>query len=239
MASVPANAPPPQLNNSALSSENSPIIAPSINTVSSVTTVTHTDINNPKTRTTVKNKQPEYSCLKNGSRPTFREWKKMTQRHDIPHGNHTNIKISLPNDNPLHKNHNHNERIEKLDKLKAEYKQIAQTDAQQTTNTPKKKRCVAHRKIKTVKYKLGKSDKEMSVLVKNTNTRRRIKHEISLLRQKAISEVKQYLRDKNLLKIGSDAPKDVLRQMYEQAVLSGDLNNNNDDTLMHNFMKDK
>ena len=121
----------------------------------------------------------------------------------------------------------------------AEYKQIAQTDAQQTTNTPKKKRCVAHRKIKTVKYKLGKSDKEMSVLVKNTDTRRRIKHEISLLRQKAISEVKQYLRDKNLLKIGSDAPKDVLRQMYEQAVLSGDLNNNNDDTLMHNFMKDK
>jgi len=79
----------------------------------------------------------------------------------------------------------------------------------------------------------------VSVLIKNTDTRRRIKHEISLLRQKAITEVKQYLREKNLLKVGSDAPNDVLRKMYEQAILSGDLNNNNDATLMHNFMNDK
>jgi hypothetical protein len=235
----PANTTSPTQNINTLPPENIPIITPPLNNVSPVTISTSVDINNPNTRTTMKHKQPEYSCLKNGSRPTFREWKKMTQRHDTPHVSPTNIKISLPNDNPLQKNPLHKERSEQLDKLKKDFKQITQSNTTPNANTPQKKRCVAHRKIKTVKYKLGKSEKGMSVLVKNTNTRRRIKHEISLLRQKAITEVKQYLRDKNLLKIGSDAPKDVLRQMYEQAVLSGDLNNNNDDTLMHNFMKDK
>ena len=181
-------------------------------------------------RMTIKNQQPEYSCLKGGSRPTFREWKNMTQRKDTITPSQSKVKITIPNDNPLHNNHIHNERINNLNKIKHEYKQTIPSKPQS------KKKCVAHRKIRTVKYKLGKTSKGVGVLVKNTDTRRKVKHEISLLRKKAITEVKQYLRDKNLLKAGSDAPPDVLRQMYEQAILSGELTNKSDDNLFHNFM---
>jgi hypothetical protein len=208
---------------------------------------TNTNTNNTNTtsisttnqnRMTVKHKQPDYSCLKGGSRPTFRELKRMTQRSDT-HTAPPHIKISIPADSPLQPSSVHNERSSKLEQIKSEYKRIAHPEGNDTNKSTKTKRCVAHKKIRTVKYKLGKTGTMVSVLIKNTDTRRRIKHEISLLRQKAITEVKQYLREKNLLKIGSDAPNDVLRKMYEQAILSGDLNNNNDATLMHNFMNDK
>ena len=53
--------------------------------------------------------------------------------------------------------------------------------------------------------------------------------------KKSIIDVKNYLRQRNLLKAGSDAPPDVLRSMYENAVLTGDVKNESKDTLLHNF----
>ena len=76
----------------------------------------------------------------------------------------------------------------------------------------------------------------MSVLIKNNATRRKVKREHGLLKQKSINEVKKYLYDKNLLKIGSDAPNDVLRTIYEQSILAGDITNISDDIKIHNFM---
>ena len=93
----------------------------------------------------------------------------------------------------------------------------------------------------TRRFKLGKDGKKrvISVLVKNNNTRRRIKHELGALKRVPIKEVKQYLRKHNLLKVGSAAPNDVLRHLYEQSVLAGDVHNLAKDTLIHNFFNDK
>ena len=77
------------------------------------------------------------------------------------------------------------------------------------------------------------------MFIKNNKTRRRVKLEIGQLKQVPIKDVKSYLRKHNLLKVGSSAPNDVLRQMYEQSVLSGDVHNLAKDTLIHNFMNDK
>ena len=59
------------------------------------------------------------------------------------------------------------------------------------------------------------------------------------LKQKPMSEIKKYLYERNLLKIGSTAPNDVLRTMYEQAMLSGDITNTGNGVLLHNFLNEK
>lgn len=125
--------------------------------------------------------------------------------------------------------------------LKATPKPIIQPSRQQKLEELKKK----HKKIrqkskKTIKskYNLGRSLKKgkMSILIKNNNTRRKIKKEHGLLKQKPLGEVKKYLYDRNLLKIGSTAPNDVIRTLYEQAVLAGEINNFSNDISLHNFI---
>ena len=92
------------------------------------------------------------------------------------------------------------------------------------------------RVTRTVKYKLGKhSNGTVSVLIKNSQTRRKIQTEHALLKQKSILDVKNFLRGKNLLKVGSAAPNDVLRQIYEQSILAGQVENKSKDTLIHNY----
>ena len=89
---------------------------------------------------------------------------------------------------------------------------------------------------KTYKYQLGKKNKTVSVLIKDRKTRKLVQHEHGLLKQKKLPEIKNYLRNKNLLKSSSNAPNDVLREIYEQSILAGDLENKTTDTLLHNFL---
>ena len=95
------------------------------------------------------------------------------------------------------------------------------------------------RKIKTIKYNLGKKGKTVGILIKNNKTRKKIKHELLSLKKKSIIEVKDYLHQKNLIKSGTLAPNDVLREIYEQSILSGDVVNESNQNLIHNFLNNK
>ena len=93
------------------------------------------------------------------------------------------------------------------------------------------------RRTKISTFKLGKIGNKVSVLIKNNATRRKVKREHGILKQKNMSEIKKHLFDKNLLRIGSIAPPDVLRTMYEQSILAGDITNIGMNTTLQNFLE--
>ena len=196
----------------------------------------------PKLNTTVKkyHKEPEYGCLKNGSKPLYRDWKRSTQKNismnNIPEVNMQNISLNINETNKTNKTNETNEtslREDLLKKTKEDFQRMKLNENINVYDTPKD---LEHR-VKTKTFQLGKQkkSKRVGVLVKNRDTRKKIKEEHSTLKQKSILEVKNYLRKKNLLKAGSDAPPDILRSMYENAILTGDISNNTNETLMHNF----
>ena len=88
------------------------------------------------------------------------------------------------------------------------------------------------------KYILGKKkgSKQVGILLKNRETQKNVIAEVSSLKSKSIQEIKDYLRKKNLIKLGSESPNDVLRELYEGAILSGDVENDNSENLLHNFL---
>jgi hypothetical protein len=104
----------------------------------------------------------------------------------------------------------------------------------QEPQTKKTKRTIKSR------YTLGKSKKNntVSILLKNKNTRKNILDAQKELKRKPIHDIKKYLLSHNLIKIGSNAPNDVIRKIYESSMLSGEIVNHNDETLLHNLMKD-
>jgi hypothetical protein len=90
------------------------------------------------------------------------------------------------------------------------------------------------------KYTLGRSNikKTVSVLIKDRGTRKKVLTAQKDLKRKNINDIKLYLREHNLIKIGSNAPNDVLRKLYESAMLSGEITNSNAETLLHNLSKE-
>lgn len=163
--------------------------------------------------------QPAYSCIKNGSRPTYKELaskSEIQKETDLPNSPDTSASSSDPSPSPS------------TSSPPINIKEHVSKKPQQS-----RKRMIT----KTYKYMLGKNGRNVSVLLKDMKTRKMVKKECSQLANTPIHDIKQYLRKKNLLKIGSNATDDVVAKIYEQAVLTGEVRNMSKDTLIHNFMK--
>jgi hypothetical protein len=200
--------------------------------------------------------QPSYSNLKNSStRPTYRNWLRNTQKNknviDKPH-NKPNIKIfeainseiNLPTQEELMPTAQASMPTAQASMPTAQASmptaQASMPTAQAsmpkayTPSLPKRKKIT-----RTIKYKLGKhANGKVSVLIKNAQTRRKIQTEQAQLKRKSILDIIKHLRSKNLLKVGSEAPNDVLREIYEQSILAGQIENKSKDTLIHNYFND-
>jgi hypothetical protein len=86
-------------------------------------------------------------------------------------------------------------------------------------------------------FKLGKSGKRVSVLIKNNKSRKKIEEAKTERGKTHVSTIKNYLKKHNLIKYGSTAPTKLLREMYETSELCGGISNENKDVLIHNFHK--
>jgi len=92
------------------------------------------------------------------------------------------------------------------------------------------------RRTQKKKYRIGKHDDVVGVLLKNKEAQRHIQKQHLTLKQKTIGEIRKHLYEHHLLKIGSNAPPDVLRRMYEDSILTGEVKNTNNGVLLHNFL---
>lgn len=98
---------------------------------------------------------------------------------------------------------------------------------------PKKRRKTLRRT-----YKIGKSKTapKVSVLISNRTIRNQISNKSQLLKQTPMQDIKKHLIKNGFIKVGSIAPNDVLRKMYETSMLAcGEIHNYNPENLVYNF----
>ena len=180
---------------------------------------------------------PPYSILKGGTKPTYRQWKKTLKKQmfqdDVVKEKNVSIDMSplkIESDDSVENINSKNSSMLGFNERKMRLNHIKSKLAFQEP----KKRKIKTRRIRR-KITLGKEKGKVGVLVKSKKTRKIIKNEVNILKKKSINEIKEYLRKHNLMKIGSSAPDNIMRGIYESAYLSGDVYNNNADILLHNW----
>ena len=207
---------------------------------------------------------PQYGCLKGGSLPTYRNWlMNKTQKSnpiienitvsnpiqkspiinpmDSPINTTINPPINISTNDSMNTIKTPNQIVEEnINKNMQRISEMKQTmeKLQLIKNKNQLKRLKQKKTIRRT-YKIGKSKllPKISVLVSNKTIRNNISTKSQLLKQVPIQDIKKYLIKRGLLKVGSTAPNDILRKMYESSILlCGEVQNHNPDYLLYNFM---
>jgi len=152
---------------------------------------------------------PPYGVLKTGKKPLYRDYMKKL-RDKVPslviHEKEKTIKTSVE-PNIL-------ERQQKLKKLVKKYK------------------------VRKRRFTLGKDKKnrKIGILIKNKTMKNKIQKQLDDLKNDNLFGIKKYLRDRNLLRIGTHAPKDVIRDIYQESKSAGNIYNISTDVMLHNYL---
>ena len=168
---------------------------------------------------------PPHGCLKNGTKPTFREW-----ANKLLHKPVETIKNMFGGGEGGG------------DEGRRATAEVMDGGARKTVSKPIDNpeniagMRVKIRRTQKKKYRIGKHDDVVGVLLKNKESQRHIQKQHLALKQKTIGEIRKHLYEHHLLKIGSNAPPDVLRRMYEDSILTGEVKNTNKGVLLHNFL---
>jgi hypothetical protein len=174
------------------------------------TTVTNNDLIPIQNSDIIKDDLP-WGILKNGSKPTYRNWVR----------NNT-LKQKKENDTSQINDYISKQNANEIEECKIEKRE------------PRK----IKKKITRKKYSCGKSKtkKQISIVIKGMESKNKVLREHRNLKQESIQNIKNYLYKKSFIKVGSTAPDKILRDMYESLVLTGDINNKNSHIMIHNYM---
>ena len=82
---------------------------------------------------------------------------------------------------------------------------------------------------------VNKTRKKVGIFIKNNQSRRNIELEKEDRKKHKINEVRRTLKACNLIKYGTYAPNELLREIYESSQLVGGVQNKNADNMLHNF----
>jgi hypothetical protein len=258
---------------------------------------------NPSLALNTTNEVP-YGCLKNGSKPTYRDWIKTRKNHEFPELNarpptppkrNTFLEGGTPIapitsvlTPTITKTPTSLSREQRLEQIKQKLKQIQEQEIKTNPEASKlnenikmletvipenekpleiltipniddikmetpldvsnvikeikeKEETIPKQYLKRTirrKFTLGKSDKlrKVAVLLKDKQTRKNVIDVQHELKKTSMTDVRKYLRQHGIIKIGSTAPNEMLRKTFETAMLAGEITNVNKDTLLHNFM---
>jgi len=188
---------------------------------------------------------PGYGCLKGGKMPTYRTFKNkqgiIQQVPIMPPEtlNSEEYQTKMPTETiaPIQFIQNN----EKQQIMKAEAKQIYQQKEQQNNSQYKKIKNMKRRKIYKRTYHVGKSKNapKIGCLISNKTIRKKIQQTAYDLKHTNIKDVRKFLLKRGFIKVGTSAPNDVLRKMYESvAMVCGEVQNHNPDNLLYNFVND-
>jgi hypothetical protein len=180
--------------------------------------------------------KPTYGCLKNGDLPTYRSWLNKTQSNKPP------LNWDATSNNDFKRQHfsgtiptTQNTEPVQIPLVETEHFKIPEYS--EPVPLKLKGRKQKRRVVRT--HKLGRSKyySKIGVLISNKTIRNKVVNQKQQLKKMPIRDVRKYLIKQGFIKVGSDTPSDVLREMYESALLMcGEVKNNNVDTLLHNFI---
>ena len=212
---------------------NTPIL--NTNTLNNVSNMIHTKLTDPSVNiNTSIQPLPKYGCLKNGLLPTYRSLINQTRKH-LPDmiGGGTTTTTTTTTTTPTTAT---NELVQRSIQREQIQTKLNNIEKHKLKYKKKKQKRTIRRTFKTGR---SKTMPKVSVLVSNKTIRNNISTKTLLMKQVPIYEIRKYLIKHGFIRVGSVTPNDVLRKMYETAMLiCGEIQNHNPDNLLYNFLHD-
>ena len=155
---------------------------------------------------------PPYGILKGGNKPLYRDYiktlKKTPPLSEQTKENRITIYDKPPDTKPP------TIRQKKLKKLK--------------------------KSIKKRSFTIGKNNKkrQVGILLKNRTVKKIIESKRAKFKETSIHDIKKYLRNRGLMRMGSSAPDKITRKIFEDSKLAGKVYNRSAEILLYNLLNE-
>ncbi len=208
-------------------------------------------LSTPPIKLTPRPPAPQWGAMKNGNLPTYRGFHNMTQRNTpslvmaaggaASHNSHLGGGVGgegTQHGGSVNASSQHNGSMaspasELMNQIKM-HNAVKSSAVDAMPKRPKKQKRIVKRTFRVGKSKVYP---RVGVLVANKTIRNDLATRLQEIKQTPIEKVKRDLIKRGLIKVGSSAPNDVLRKMYESvSMVCGEVQNHNSENLLYNYL---